>query len=57
MKKLRVNLVQNDAGTDVATDASSNVYAAGIFRREADFGGGTLTSPGLADGYTVKYGP
>jgi hypothetical protein len=42
---------------DVTTDASGNVFITGSINGSADFGGGTLTSAGLGDGYIAKFGP
>jgi hypothetical protein len=45
-----------DGGEDVAVDASGNVYVAGYFMSDVDFGGGALTADAF-DGYLLKLGP
>jgi hypothetical protein len=44
-----------DIGYAVTTDASGDVYVAGMYRSTADFGGGTFTSAGSGDLFLAKY--
>jgi hypothetical protein len=46
-----------DAGRAVATDPQGNVYVAGTFQGQAQFGGVTLTSAGDDDAFVAKYSP
>ncbi|HET6348899.1 MAG TPA: FlgD immunoglobulin-like domain containing protein [Candidatus Krumholzibacteria bacterium] len=45
----------DDWGYGCTFDNAGNVVAAGIFAASVDFGGGAMTSMGLADGYVVKF--
>jgi hypothetical protein len=44
-----------DWSRGVAVDAAGSVYVVGTFRGSVDFGGGILTSAGLADVFLAKY--
>jgi hypothetical protein len=47
----------HDHGIAVTTDVNDNVVVTGDFVQAVDFGGGTLTSTGGADGFLVKFEP
>jgi hypothetical protein len=47
----------NGNGRCIAFDSSGNVLTAGDYDISENFGGTTLTSPGAADTYLVKFGP
>jgi hypothetical protein len=47
----------NAAGRAIAADPAGNVLATGEYEISENFGGTTLTSPGLSDTYLVKLGP
>jgi len=43
-----------DGADDMAVDHAGNIYVTGVFRTEADFGGTTVKSSGLADIFLLK---
>jgi hypothetical protein len=47
----------NDHGNAIAFDGSGNVFDAGDFYTQANFGGATMYSPGGTDAYLVKFAP
>jgi hypothetical protein len=47
----------DDRGQAIATDPTGNVIVAGPFSESEDFGGGTMWSPGGADGFVAKFAP
>ena len=46
-----------DEAWKVAQDPADNLIVAGLFSQTADFGGGTLSAAGGADGFVAKYSP
>ena len=57
----QITAATTNAGYDITTDASGNVYIAGQFSGYTDFdpsaGTYALTSVGIFDAFTAKYGP
>jgi hypothetical protein len=47
----------NAVGRAIAADSAGNVLATGDFDISENFGGTTLTSPGISDTYLVQLGP
>ncbi len=45
----------NDFATRVALDSGGNIFLCGYFGSTIDFGGGTLTTAGLDDGFIAKF--
>jgi len=47
----------NDVGFGVALSSSGNVFVTGYFQGTIDFGGGSVTSAGLADAFLMSMTP
>ena len=53
----RIGGLSNDLAYSITTDTNNNIIVTGYFVGSVDFGGGSLTSSGVADIFIAKYSP